>query len=196
MILEANFENGLVEYVPNDAVAKIVSGKTPTVLGVIQALERATTDDRVVGLIARVGEAGLSAAQIQEIRDAIIAFRAKGKPAIAYAETFGEGGRGNGSYYLATAFDEICLQPSGDVGLAGLMAETPFIRGTLDKLGFIPRMDHRSEYKNAMNELTETNYTAAHREATTKLVESNFWAGRQGHRRPAQDVRSRSAGAD
>src|SRR5258706_3394831 len=175
VILEADFEKGLVEYVPDDAVAKIVSGsKTPTVLGVIEALERATTDDRVVGLIARVGEAGLSAAQIQEIRDAIIAFRAKGKPAIAYAETFGEGGKGNGSYYLATAFDEIYLQPSGDVGLAGLMAETPFIRGTLDKLGFVPRMDHRSEYKNALNELTEKKYTAAHREATTKFVESVF----------------------
>src|ERR1700687_5978273 len=84
VILEANFERGLVEYVPNDPVAKIVSGKAPTVLGVVEALERATTDDRVVGLIARVGEAGYSAAQIQEIRDAIIAFRGKGKPAIAY----------------------------------------------------------------------------------------------------------------
>jgi protease-4 len=174
VILEADFEKGLVEYVPDDVVAKIVSARAPTLLGVVEALERATTDDRVVGLIARVGEAGLSAAQIQEIRDAIIAFRGKGKPAIAYAETFGEGGKGNGSYYLATAFDEICLQPSGDIGLAGLMAETPFISGTLDKLGFIPRMDHRSEYKNAMNELTEKKYTAAHREATTKLVESVF----------------------
>ena len=174
VILEADFEKGLVEYVPQDPVAKIVSGKAPTVLGVIEALERATTDDRVVGLIARVGEAGYSAAQLQEIRDAIIAFRAKGKPAIAYAETFGDGGKGNGSYYLATAFDEICLQPSGELGLAGLMAETPFIRGTLGKLGLTPRLDHRSEYKNAMNELTETNYTAAHREVTTKLIESVF----------------------
>ena len=85
VILEADFEKGLVEYVPDDVVAKIVSARAPTLLGVVEALERATTDDRVVGLIARVGEAGLSAAQIQEIRDAIIAFRGKGKPAIAYA---------------------------------------------------------------------------------------------------------------
>jgi len=137
VILEADFEKGLVEYVPDDAVAKVVSGKAPTVLGVIKALERATTDDRVVGLIARVAKRGCRCAN-SEIRDGIIAFRAKGKPAIAYAETFGEGTKGNGSYYLATAFDEIYLQPSGDVGLAGLMAETPFIRGTLDKLGLFP----------------------------------------------------------
>lgn len=174
VILEADFETHLVEYVPDDPVARIVSGKAPTMLGVVEALDRASTDKRVVGLIARVGEAGLSLAQIQEIRDAVTAFRHSGKPAIAYAETFGEGDRGNGSYYLASAFDEICLQPSGDVGLAGLMFERSFIRGTLDKLGFIPRMDHRAEYKNAMNVLTEKKFTAAHREATTKLMESEF----------------------
>jgi hypothetical protein len=39
-----------------------------------------------------------------------------------------EFGAGNGSYYLATAFDQIYLQPSGDVGLTGLMYESPFIR--------------------------------------------------------------------
>lgn len=174
VILEADFEKHLVEYVPDDPVARIVSGKAPTILGVVEALERASKDKRVVGLIARVGEAGLSLAEIQEIRDAVLAFRHSGKPAIAYAETFGEGGKGNGSYYLATAFDEIYLQPSGDVGLAGLMVESPFLRGTLDKLGFIPRMDHRAEYKNAMNALTEKKFTPAHREATEKFMESVF----------------------
>ena len=174
VILEVDFETHLVEYVPDDPVARIVSGKAPTMLGVVEALDRASTDKRVVGLIARVGEAGLSLAQIQEIRDAVTAFRRSGKPAIAYAETFGEGGRGNGSYYLASAFDEICLQPSGDVGLAGLAFERSFIRGTLDKLGLIPRMDHRAEYKNAMNVLTEKKFTAAHREATEKVMESEF----------------------
>src|SRR5271169_38112 len=82
VILEANFEKHLVEYVPDDPVARIVSGKAPTVLGVVEALERATKDKRVAGLIARVGEAGLSVAEIQEIRDAVIAFRHSGKPAI------------------------------------------------------------------------------------------------------------------
>jgi protease-4 len=174
VILEVDLEKRLVEYVPDDPVARIVSGRTPTMLDLIEALQRAATDNRVVGLIARVGEAGLPLADVQEIRDAVIAFRHTGKPAIAYAETFGEGGKANGSYYLATAFDKIYLQPSGDVGLAGLMAETPFLRGTLDKLGFVPRLDHRSEYKNAMNELTETKYTPAHKEATEKIVDSTF----------------------
>ena len=94
-------------------------------------------------------------AEIQEVRDAVIAFRESGKPTIAYAETFGEFGPGNGAYYLATAFDRIYLQPSGDIGLTGLMAESAFVSGTLEKLGLSPRMDHRYEYKNALNMFTE-----------------------------------------
>jgi len=174
VILEVDLEKRLVEYAPEDPVARIVSGRAPTMLDLVEALQRASSDHRVVGLIARVGEASLPLADIQEIRDAVIAFRHTGKPTIAYAETFGEESKANGSYYLATAFDKIYLQPSGELGLAGLMAETPFLRGTLDKLGFIPRMDHRAEYKNAMNELTETKYTPAHKEATERIVDSSF----------------------
>ncbi|HVM61489.1 MAG TPA: signal peptide peptidase SppA [Verrucomicrobiae bacterium] len=174
VILEVDLEKRLAEYTPDDPVARIVAGRAPTILNLVEALQRGSTDKRVVGLIARVGEAGLPLADIQEIRDAVVAFRHSGKPAIAYAETFGEESRANGSYYLATAFDRIYLQPSGDVGLSGLMAETPFLRGTLDKLGLVPRMDHRSEYKNAMNELTEKKYTPAHREATEAFVKSAF----------------------
>jgi protease IV len=174
-ILEIDFQQPLVEFVPDDPAAKLLGGgKQPRVLDFAQALERAGDDKRVVGLVARCGSGGMGMATIQELRDAIIAFRAKGKPATAFIETTGEDGPGNGAYYLATAFDQIYLQPSGDIGLTGLLREAPFIRGTLDKLGFIPRFDHRSEYKTAMNLLTEKKFTEAHREAATKIMDSQF----------------------
>ena len=174
-ILEINFEQKLVEYVPDDPTAKILGGgRQPRVLDVVQALERAGEDKRVVGLVARVGVAKAGMGTVQELRDAIIAFRAKGKTATAFIETAGESGSGVGAYYLATAFDEIYLQPSGDIGLTGLLRESPFIRGTLDKLGLLPRFDHRYEYKNAMNLLTERKFTDAHREATTRIMDSQF----------------------
>ena len=141
---------------------------------VVDALEKAGDDPHVVGLVARLGAAPLGVAEIQEIRDAVKAFRAKKKFALAYSETFGEFGPGNGSYYLATAFDEIWLQPSGDVGLSGLVAESPFIRGALDKLGVVPEYGQRHEFKNAVNTFTETKFTEAHREATRKYVESIY----------------------
>src|SRR3989304_2931014 len=131
-ILEADFETALAEYVPDDPIAAVIMEKTPTVLGVVEALEAASRDDRVVGLFARVGAANLSIAQIQEIRDAVISFRHSGKSAVAYSETFGEAGPGGGAYYLASAFDEIYMQPSGDPGLGGVGGGGPFLPGPPD----------------------------------------------------------------
>lgn len=173
-ILEVNLETNLVEDAPDEPFAKLQGAHTPVLRDVVDALDKAKDDSRVTGLIARIGSAPLSMAQAQEIRDAILSFREKKKFAIAYSETFGEFGPGNGAYYLATAFDEIWLQPSGDVGLLGLTAEAMFVRGTLDKLGLVPRMDHRYEYKNAMNMYTDKKFTPAYKEAMTKIMTSTF----------------------
>jgi protease-4 len=174
-IVEMDFQQPITEYVPtNDPIAQLLNEKTPTTLRVVEALREAAQDDRVVGLLARVGNPQLGLAQIEEIRDAVIAFRETGKPAIAWADGFGEFGPGNGGYYLATAFDEIYIQPSGDVGLTGLLLESPFVRGTFDKLDMTPRMDHRYEYKNAMNMFTETHFTEAHEEALRTVMDSIF----------------------
>ena len=173
-ILELDLERGLPETAPDDPFA-VFGGERPlTLRDVLDALEKAGDDPHVVGLVARLGAAPIGVAEIQEVRDAVKAFRAKKKLAFAYAETFGEFAPGNGAYYLATAFDEIWLQPSGDVCLNGLVAESPFVRGVLDKLGVKPEFGQRYEFKNAMNMYTETKFTDAHREATKALVDDLF----------------------
>ncbi len=171
-VLEVNLETGLMEDIPDDAFAKAMFSGAPVVRDVVEAIERASTDDRVAGMVTRFGGSSMGMAQAQELRDAIRNFRSHKKFAIAWAETFGEFGPGGGSYYLASAFDQIWLQPSGDIGLTGVMMESFFLRGALDKLAVVPRMDHRYEYKNAMNQLTEKKYTPEHREANQKVMNS------------------------
>ena len=171
-ILEIDFERSFVEYDSTNPVSKIFGGDDASVAELVAALERAGDDDRVVGLVGHIGAGSHGMAMTQEMRDAVQAFRARGKFAIAYAESFGEFGPGNQGYYLAAAFDEIWLQPSGDVGLNGIAAQTMFLRGTFDKLDLEVRMDHRHEYKNAKNTYTERDYTPAHREALTAVLTS------------------------
>lgn len=173
-VLELDLERPLTEYAAGDPIARLLAGGGPTVADVIAALDRARTDDRVAGLVAHLGGGGGGMARTQELRDAIREFRASGKFAVAFAETFGEFGPGNQGYYLATAFDEIWLQPSGDVGLTGLMMQGMFVRGALDKLDVAARMDHRHEYKNALNMYTERAFTPAHREASQAVLSSMF----------------------
>jgi protease IV len=173
-ILEASFEEPLLEDIPQTPAARLMLNDKHTLRAVIDALDRGAGDDRVVGMVAKIGATQMGMAQTQEIRDAVLRFRAHKKFAIAYSETFGEFGPGSGGYYLATAFDHIYLQPSGDVGLTGIIMESPFIKGTLSKLGMSFHGDHRYEYKNALNFYTETKYTAAHKEAMSALMNSWF----------------------
>lgn len=180
VILEVDLERGLVEHVPDDPIAGVLARQQVTVRSVVEALHRAAEDDRVVGLVARVGGGAIGMARAEELRDAITRFRASGKPAIVFAESFGEFAPGHSAYYLATAFDSIYLQPSGDLGLTGVLVEAPFARGTLDRLDVDPRFAQRHEYKTAANTFTEHGFTEPDREAVGTVIHSmidNFVAG-------------------
>ncbi len=158
----------------NSIPQRLLGPDRQSLLDVLDGLERAGNDPHVKGLVAHIGDGEFGFAEIQELRTAIAQFRAKGKHAVAYADSFGELSSGIRSYYLATAFDEIWLQPLGMVGLVGLRSEVPFFRGTLDMLGVVPRFDHREEFKSAMNSLTETKMTPAQREETESLLTSIY----------------------
>jgi protease-4 len=172
IILTVDLTQGLADGPREDRWLRLLVGAEPTLRDVLDGIETASGDPRVKVLLARVGDDELGLAKIQELRDAIAAFRAKGKFALAFADSFGEFGPGTRPYYLATAFDEIWLQPMGNVGLTGLYAEVPFFKGTLDLLGIAPQFDHREEFKTAMNSLTETKMTPPHREEVDALLAS------------------------
>jgi len=172
-ILEVDLGEALIEYLPgNDPFAALLMEDRLRQRDFVESLHAAAEDEHVVGLVARVTPSGLGLAQLDEVRDAILAFRAAGKPAVGYADTFGEVLPANGSYYLASAFDEIYIQPSGDVGLTGLATQSPFLRGTFDKIGVTPEWSTRYEYKTAGHMFTETAYTEPEREALEQLVGS------------------------
>lgn len=152
----------------------LLEGKQLSLRQIDAALERAGRDTRVKGLVVRLGDKSLGIATTQELRDAIAAFRKEGKFVIAFAESYGENGNGSGAYYLAVACDEIWLQPSGELELTGVVAETPFLKGTFHKLGISPRFDKRKEYKTAVDQLTEAAYTPAFKESMVSILGSLY----------------------
>lgn len=172
--IELDLSQTPAEYLPEDPLAALLHRKQPRLLDVVTALDRAAQDDRVEGLVAWIPGAPMGLATAQDLRQAVERFRASGKATVAYADSFGEWSAANYAYFLASAFDKAYMQPSGDVGLTGLSYVTPFLRGTLDKLGVVAQMEGRHEYKNAVNTLTESAYTAAHREALSAVMESQF----------------------
>jgi protease IV len=173
-LLELDLSEPLVAPEADDPIARLRARSRRLLRPTLRALHEAADDRHVVGLIAKVG--GMWPwATMQELRRGVQTFAASGKPTLAWVETFGElGSRGMSAYVLATAFGELWLQPGGEVGLLGVGIETPFIRGTLDRLGIKPQFEQRHEYKNAVDVLTRKEFTAAHREALERLTESVF----------------------
>jgi protease-4 len=170
--LTADLTGGLTDAADPDPLSRVLFGDRTTLRDFVDAVDRAADDPAVKSLYIELGDDSLGLAKTQQIRDTIAAFRAKGKFAVAFADTFGEGGSGTRPYYLATACEQIWVQPLGIVGLTGLRSETPFFRGLFDKLGVVADFEHREEFKTAMNSLTETAMTAPQREEVEALLSS------------------------
>src|ERR1700753_2274815 len=172
LILELDLTQGLTEGPPADPLNAFLTRNRLRLGDLLAGLRRASEDDRVKGLIAKVGGQPIGLATVQELREAIGQFRGAGKLAYAWSESFGEFGQGNSPYYLATAFDKIYLQPSGSLGLTGVVVEQVFLRSALDKIGVNFEAGARREYKTAAHQLTEQGFTEAAREETQHLAAS------------------------
>jgi protease-4 len=142
-----------------------------SLIDAVTALAKAESDERVKGAFIRVG-GGVSSAEASELRAALKAFRAKGKFVVAHAQAFYSTGMGD--YFLASATDEIWLQPVSEMNTAGVSSTAVFIRNLLDNIKAKPEFTQRYEYKNAMNMFTEKDFTPAHREASMRLLESVY----------------------
>lgn len=172
VLLELDLSRGVVE-TPSATPLRIVGARpAPALHALLTALRQAERDRHVAGLVAHVAQRPISLALSSELRDAVGRFRRSGKVAVAWTESFGELGVGNVGYHLATAFEEIWLQPSGDVGLTGVVARAVFVRDALDRLGVEPQLAQRHEYKTAADTFLRSEMSDAGREMARRLAES------------------------
>src|SRR6202046_5584526 len=155
-----------------DPVSAVLTMRRSRLADLLEGLRRARNDQRVKALVVKLGGRPIGLATVQEIRRAVEEFRDAGKLTVAWAESFGEFSAGNVPYYLATAFETIYLQPSGDLGLTGLAVERLFLRDAMDRLGVTFEVAKRHEYKSAAEQLTERSFSGPAREATERMAAS------------------------
>jgi protease-4 len=172
LILELDLTDGIGEGPVTDPLSAFMARRKIRLPDIIEGLRRARQDDRVRALVVKVGGGRIGLARMQEIREAVAAFRESGKLTVAWSETFGEFTHGNVPYYLATAFDRIYLQPSGTLGLTGVAVEQLFLHDALAKIGVAFQAAKRYEYKSAADNLTERGFTGPAREAAERMAVS------------------------
>lgn len=180
----------LPELEPSDVVSYLSTTRPLTVRAITEALARAKTDPRIRAVLLRpTGFTTPYWGKVQEVRDAVLDFRASGKPVYAFLEYADDR-----EYYLATAADQVFLMPSSPLDLTGVATLQLFLRGTLDLVGVFPDLHHVGDYKTAVNTFTEKGYTPAHKEMDASLNRSLFDALTkgiaEGRRKTIAEVRS------
>jgi protease-4 len=155
----------LPEVEPDDVLGQVFGREVNTVRGFVDTLQKASRDGRVHTVLLLPSTLELPYwGKVQEMRDAVIAFRKSGKTVTAFLE-FG----GDREYYLASAADRVFLMPTSSLDLTGVASYEMFLRGTLDKLGVYPDFVNIGNYKTAPNQFTQKGFTPAHREMAQSL---------------------------
>lgn len=139
---------------------------------ILEDLEKAKHDDRIKGIFMDLSMVNARMATMQEIREKVIEFKKEsGKKVIAYGEVMTQG-----TYYLASAADEIYLVPEGDLDFRGLRTEMMFFKGTFEKLGIDVQFIRGSnnQFKSFGEAFTEDHMSEKNREQMTVLV-NGLW---------------------
>jgi protease-4 len=160
----------LYETPPDDVLGQVLGGEGETLAAYVGSLRLAKRDTRITHVLLMPD--GLSLpywGKVQELREAILDFRASGKTVTAFME-YG----GDSQYYLASAADRVVLVPTSALDLTGVASYEIFLRGMLDKLGVFPDFLEVGDFKTAPNQLTERRMTPAHREMSESLNRSMY----------------------
>ena len=169
-VLVVDVRGSVAEEAPRGFWEEVTGGRVKVMSDFLEAIDRAARDSRINGLVLRVGGGGMNMAKLQELRGKIREFNQSGKFSAVFLES-----ATNRSYYLASACGSVTLVPQSILGIRGMMAESTFLRGTLDKLGVEADLYHAGDYKSASNLLTEKGYTKEHRESVEALLRD--WYG-------------------
>ena len=172
VVLTLDFTHPIVEQNDSSPFDLALEEEPVVLLDILHAVDRAAGDPHVKGLVARFGTEQPSLAQAEEIRAALERFRKSGKFTYAFGTDFGEFGLGSKAYFLASAFDNIWLQPVGTVSLTGVALQSPFGKTALDKIGITADFMQREEYKSFMEVGQRDNFSPLVKVEMQKLVEN------------------------
>jgi protease-4 len=155
------------------AFGKLFGNDSPTPISVRRALDSisaAAKDDRITGIFLHGGFEpegyGSGFAAIKEVREALIAFKASGKPIAAYLVS-----PDTRDYYLASVADTIYLNPFGELAMAGLSSQPMFFAEAFNKYGIGVQVTRVGKYKSAVEPFTRKDMSPENREQTQKLLD-------------------------
>ncbi|PZQ59321.1 MAG: signal peptide peptidase SppA [Sphingomonas taxi] len=137
---------------------------------VLRAIDAARDDKRVKAIVLDLDRfGGAYPAVLGEVQAALVRARTAGKPVLAYATAYTDGG-----YRLASAASEIWMDPLGGTIFAGPGGNQLFYKGLIDKLGVNAHVYRVGKFKSAVEPFTRTDQSPESREAAQALYAALF----------------------
>ncbi|MFN0014536.1 MAG: signal peptide peptidase SppA [Saprospiraceae bacterium] len=145
-VLELKFEQPIPDKTNNmpldpfDFDQKSVLGLTDMVKTIRQAKE----DPDIKGIYINAMAVPAGRATSNTLREALLDFKKSGKFVVAYANYYTQN-----AYYVASAADEVLVNPVGAVDFRGLSSTIMFFKGMLDKMDVQMRIFYAGKFKSA-----------------------------------------------
>ncbi len=159
---------GMSDHIERVELAGTIGARELT--AIVMRLREIARDPSAKALLVTFDGAAGGWATLQELRDEILAVKAK-KKVFAYIGTVT--GR---EYFVASAADKIYIDPAGGLRLIGMAGTSLFFRGTFDLLGVVPEFTKIGEYKSAPEQFTDTHASDAAAHMHDAMLDS-IWTG-------------------
>lgn len=153
--------SGVIDEQGQEDFLGTLTGNTMSNLGLdnmLSAIKKAKDNDKIKGIYIEAGILQAGYATMQEIRNALLDFKKKGKWIVAYGDTYTQG-----TYYIASAADKVYLNPKGMIDWHGLGAQPQFYKDLMAKFGVRYQVVKVGTYKSFTETYTEDKMSDANR---------------------------------
>ncbi len=131
-----------------------------------QAIDHASEDDKVKGILLETPYVMAGLSTIGEIRDALEGFKASGKFIYSYSEMYTEG-----AFFLSSVADEVFMNPDFSMlEFNGLNIESMYFKGMFEKLDIEPITFKVGDYKSISEPFDRTNMSVGVKKRYTEML--------------------------
>lgn len=130
----------------------------PALYDVVRLIRHAKTDSSVKGIYIKSGMSANGMGTSDELRNALLDFKAGGKFIYAYADVITQN-----AYHIANVADKVYCNPKGGVDWRGFVMQMVYLKGTLQKLEIEPQIFYAGKFKSATEPFREDKMTDANR---------------------------------
>ena len=164
--------SGVIDEQEQEDFLGALTGNTMSNLGLdnmLSAIKKAKDNDKIKGIYIEAGILQAGYATMQEIRNALLDFKKKGKWIVAYGDTYTQG-----TYYIASAADKVYLNPKGMIDWHGLGAQPQFYKDLMAKFGVRYQVVKVGTYKSFTETYTEDKMSDANRTQVSAYINGTW----------------------